>query len=76
MRAQGKQLTRDDSMQFAQTARRNYQFVGQLLGERITRAEMSERQLDEVMTEFWLNHFNVFVAKDSPSAISRRLRRT
>ncbi|MDQ6830268.1 MAG: DUF1800 domain-containing protein [Gemmatimonadota bacterium] len=65
-RAQGKQLTRDDSMQLMQTARRNYQFVGQLLSERITRAEMSERQLDEVMTEFWLNHFNVFVAKGQP----------
>ncbi len=65
-RAQGKQLTREDSVQFMQTARRNYQFIGQLMSERIARAEISERQLDDVMTEFWLNHFNVFVAKGQP----------
>jgi uncharacterized protein (DUF1800 family) len=30
---------------------------------RIGRAVLSERQLDEVMTDFWLNHFSVFAGK-------------
>ncbi|MEP6690733.1 MAG: DUF1800 domain-containing protein [Gemmatimonadaceae bacterium] len=65
--AQGNgQLTRDDSMQFMQTARRNYQFVAQLLAERVARAQLTNRQLDEVMTDFWLNHFNVYAAKGQP----------
>jgi uncharacterized protein (DUF1800 family) len=29
----------------------------------ITRALFSERQLDEVMVDFWTNHFNVFLGK-------------
>jgi uncharacterized protein (DUF1800 family) len=29
----------------------------------ITRALLSERQLDEVMVDFWTNHFNVFFGK-------------
>lgn len=34
-----------------------------LVGARLMRAVHSERQLEEVMTEFWFNHFNVFFAK-------------
>ncbi len=30
---------------------------------KILRAAYSERQLDEVMTDFWFNHFNVFMGK-------------
>jgi uncharacterized protein (DUF1800 family) len=30
---------------------------------KILRATYSERQLQEVMTDFWLNHFNVFIGK-------------
>jgi uncharacterized protein (DUF1800 family) len=30
---------------------------------KILRAAYSERQFDEVMTDFWLNHFNVFMGK-------------
>lgn len=30
---------------------------------RIGRAVLTERQLDEVMTDFWLNHFSVFAGK-------------
>lgn len=32
---------------------------------RITRDILTERQLQEVMTDFWFNHFNVFIGKDS-----------
>lgn len=31
----------------------------------ILRAILSERQLQEVMTDFWFNHFNIYLPKDS-----------
>lgn len=34
-----------------------------LAGAKLVRAVDSERQLEEVMTDFWFNHFNVFFAK-------------
>ena len=37
--------------------------VGELQTSRILRAVYSERQLNEVMVDFWTNHFNVFAAK-------------
>jgi uncharacterized protein (DUF1800 family) len=36
---------------------------GELLQSRAMRAIYSKRQLQEVMTDFWLNHFNVFQGK-------------
>ena len=36
---------------------------GELLQSKILRATYSERQLEEVMTDFWMNHFNVFIGK-------------
>lgn len=35
----------------------------ELVEGKLLRATYSERQLDEVMTDFWLNHFNVFIGK-------------
>lgn len=35
----------------------------ELMQAKVLRAIYSERQLEEVMTDFWLNHFNVFVGK-------------
>ena len=37
--------------------------VAELNAQRILRAVDSERQLNEVMVDFWMNHFNVFVGK-------------
>src|SRR3984893_1337322 len=37
--------------------------VNQLTQAKLLRAIYSERQLDEVMTDFWFNHFNVFINK-------------
>jgi uncharacterized protein (DUF1800 family) len=37
--------------------------LSELTQARMLRATMSERQLQEVLTDFWLNHFNVFVGK-------------
>ena len=36
---------------------------GELMAAKVLRATYSERQLDEVMTDFWFNHFNVFIGK-------------
>ena len=37
--------------------------VNELTQAKLMRAIYSERQLDEVMTDFWFNHFNVFINK-------------
>jgi len=37
--------------------------VNELTEAKLLRAIDSERQLDEVMTDFWFNHFNVFINK-------------
>ena len=37
--------------------------IGELQMARILRAVYSERQLQEVMVDFWTNHFNVFAGK-------------
>jgi uncharacterized protein (DUF1800 family) len=39
------------------------QITGELQASRILRAVYSERQLQEVMVDFWTNHFNVFAGK-------------
>ena len=38
--------------------------AAEVLGSRIERDLYSDRQLEAVMTDFWLNHFNVFLHKD------------
>jgi uncharacterized protein (DUF1800 family) len=48
----------------ALAARMPPQFVnGELIESRIYRAVYSSRQLEEVLVDFWLNHFNVFNGK-------------
>lgn len=44
--------------------RRPMRMVQELQAARVVRAVMSERQLQEVMVDFWLNHFNVYAQKD------------
>ena len=38
--------------------------LAELVGAKLVRAVYSERQLEEVMTDFWFDHFNVFFNKD------------
>jgi uncharacterized protein (DUF1800 family) len=38
--------------------------IDELMGQRLTRDIYSNAQLEEVMTDFWLNHFNVFLHKN------------
>ena len=37
--------------------------IDELSQAKLLRAVYSNRQLEEVMTDFWLNHFNVFAGK-------------
>ena len=43
----------------------SYQIVNELSQAKFLRAILSERQLQEVMTDFWFNHFNIYIGKDS-----------
>jgi uncharacterized protein (DUF1800 family) len=52
-----------DTAAIRMAARRSYQPVAELSEARVARAIYSERQLQEVMVDFWLNHFNVFARK-------------
>jgi len=47
----------------AGAARQAQQVVGQVQSAKLARAVASERQLDEVMVDFWENHFSVFSGK-------------
>ena len=38
--------------------------VEELMAQRLTRDIYAQTQLNEVMTDFWLNHFNVYLRKD------------
>jgi len=67
-KADSAMITRDDSMAIRQIGLARRQFVGQLQSERVARAVSSNHQLEEVMTDFWLNHFNVYAAKGPPEA--------
>jgi uncharacterized protein (DUF1800 family) len=46
-----------------EAARKQREVVLELTQQKILRAAYSDRQLQEVMTDFWFNHFNVFAGK-------------
>jgi uncharacterized protein (DUF1800 family) len=47
----------------AEDSRRPARIVAELAMAKVTRAIYSERQLQQVMDDFWFNHFNVFAGK-------------
>jgi uncharacterized protein (DUF1800 family) len=47
----------------AAAARQQQVVLNELIQSRLLRETMSERQLNEVLVDFWFNHFNVFVGK-------------
>ncbi|QUW03330.1 DUF1800 domain-containing protein [Chloracidobacterium validum] len=49
---------------FGDGKRAPYRMVSDLQEAKLLRAVYSERQLQEVMTDFWFNHFNVFAGKN------------
>jgi uncharacterized protein (DUF1800 family) len=55
-------VLRDDP-QLRERLRRGRRVVGDVQAVKLARAVTSERQLEEVMTDFWENHFSVFAGK-------------
>ncbi len=49
--------------QLREQLRQNQRMLGDLQSARLARAVTSNRQLAEVMTDFWENHFNVYAGK-------------
>lgn len=49
--------------QLRDLARRAQHIVGDVQSAKLARAVVSERQLNEVMVDFWENHFSVFAGK-------------
>ncbi len=64
LRASSGMVSAADSMKLADQGRQSYAFLGEIASSRVARAVASDRQLQEVMVDFWENHFNVFAGKD------------
>lgn len=58
----------EDNMALQQVGLTRRRVIGELQSSRVARAVASNRQLEEVMTDFWLNHFNVYAQKGPPQA--------
>ncbi|HEX3070079.1 MAG TPA: DUF1800 domain-containing protein, partial [Thermoanaerobaculia bacterium] len=58
-----KKDIRRELMRDVPPERRPQVVMNDLLAQRILRAAESDRQLNEVMADFWMNHFNVFSGK-------------
>jgi uncharacterized protein (DUF1800 family) len=57
------QMTRQAVVQMYPPERRPAIITAQMQAARVVRAVLSERQLDEVLVDFWFNHFNVYAPK-------------
>jgi uncharacterized protein (DUF1800 family) len=57
------QVSPEDSARLRDAGRRANRVVGELGASRVARAVGSERQLEEVLVDFWENHFSVFSGK-------------
>jgi uncharacterized protein (DUF1800 family) len=62
-RIQAGEMTPQEARVALPPERRPFRITGELQAAKLTRAVLSERQLEEVMTDFWFNHFNVDARK-------------
>ena len=60
---QNGQMTRAEMMETYPPEKRPFRIAAELQAAKTLRAVESERQLQEVMVDFWFNHFNVFAEK-------------
>src|SRR6202171_5407105 len=58
-----KKELRREFMKDVPPEQRPQRVMEELQSQRLLRAALSERQLNEVMVDFWMNHFNVFSGK-------------
>ena len=57
------QMSRRAAAEIYPPERRPAVITAQMQAARVTRAVLSERQLEEVLVDFWFNHFNVYAQK-------------
>jgi uncharacterized protein (DUF1800 family) len=57
------QMSQEEIRAMAPPEKRPFRIAAELQAAKLTRAVLSERQLEEVMTDFWFNHFNVDARK-------------
>jgi uncharacterized protein (DUF1800 family) len=55
-----------DTVQIREAGMKRRQITAELQSAKVARAVMSDRQLQEVMVDFWENHFNIFAGKGGP----------
>lgn len=62
-RRAGMQMTAQDSTDLRQAALASQRIVAELQSAKVAHAVAGERQLEEVLVDFWENHFSVFAGK-------------
>jgi len=62
-KAETRQEILAQNPQLAAAARQAQQLTGEVQSAKLARAVTSDRQLNEVMVDFWENHFSVFAGK-------------
>jgi hypothetical protein len=63
MTNQPTQMPNAATLSRARVVLSSLQSINVMVGAKVERAVYSERQLEEVMTDFWFNHFNVYFNK-------------
>ena len=63
LRRRARQLSSLPEQKQRQMRKRRRETLREAIQARLIRATLSPRQLQEVMVEFWFNHFNVFAGK-------------
>ncbi|HEU5184844.1 MAG TPA: DUF1800 domain-containing protein [Gemmatimonadaceae bacterium] len=56
-------MSREDSLRVRRAAQESRRVLAEMQIAKVARAVVSERQLEEVMIDFWENHFTVFAGK-------------
>jgi uncharacterized protein (DUF1800 family) len=57
------EMSREDSIEMRRIAQESRRVLADMQIAKVARAVASERQLEEVMVDFWENHFTVFAGK-------------
>jgi uncharacterized protein (DUF1800 family) len=60
---QGETMTREDSLERRRIAQESRRILADMQVAKVARAVASERQLEEVLVDYWQNHFTVFGGK-------------
>jgi uncharacterized protein (DUF1800 family) len=67
--ARGASASRAPTPDQQEAFRRERLVMAELAGQKLLRAVYSRRQLQEVLVDFWFNHFNVFSGKGADRAL-------